>query len=30
MDPAAISARWDLVKTLGPDRARTLLERGPL
>ena len=26
MDRAAIAAGWDVVKTLGPDRARTLLE----
>ena len=26
MDAPAIAAGWDLVKALGPDRARTLLE----
>ena len=26
VDASAIDAGWDLVKTLGPDRARTLLE----
>ena len=26
MDPNAIAAGWDIMKPLGPDRARTLLE----